>query len=119
MWEAQQRNKPVHRGVNDWHLPYITEEEHKTVSLGKRLPMSVARCARVSYKAFDGSATKIEDDIKLYEKLVGAHPMHASPAEHQARPDHADEGCWDTENLHGNFVGWCQHRKMLKGENVS
>jgi hypothetical protein len=44
------------------------------------LKCSVARCARVSYVTHGGKASTVEQDLELYERLVGAHPMHASPA---------------------------------------
>jgi hypothetical protein len=48
------------------------------------VPHLGARCARVSYKTFDGKPTTIEADLGLFEKLVGGAPIHASPTEHQA-----------------------------------
>jgi hypothetical protein len=67
--------------------------------------------------------------LKLFERLVGAQPLHASPAEHQATPDVYDQGkfgapwpdsyCWEKYELHGNFRGWIQYRKTLHGEFVA
>jgi len=82
--------------------------------------ISVARCARVSYLTHDGRQTTVEEDLALYERLVGSTPIHASPAEHQATPD--DYGSWmDSPNpgfrnrhLHGNLRGWIQHRKLIE-----
>lgn len=102
-------------------LPYCPEVHGKKCTKDDdAIKVSVARCARVSYKAFDGTPTKIEDDLKLYEKLVGSQPMHASPAEHQAMPDDRFpyHGEWINPQEHGNFVGWRQYRKMLPGECV-
>jgi hypothetical protein len=112
MWTAQQASKPRRLKHNEWHLPYIMDEH-----MPDAIKISVARCARVSYKTFDGTAPKLEEDLKLYEKLVGAYPMHASPAEHQAKPASTD-GTDDT-HLWGNFKGWVQYRKTLRGENVT
>jgi hypothetical protein len=115
MWESQQASKPEHVYEGEWHLPYITPEEwDQSIAWDRLIKISVARCARVSYKTFDGTPTKLEDDLKLYDRLVGAHPMHASPAEHQARPATTD----DTDDICGNFRGWVQYRKTLMGENV-
>ena len=84
-----------------WHLPFIQPQDAANVvqritSRGvlRKVPtdaevneyllkISSARCARTSYKAFDGLVSSIEDDIKLFDKLVGSQP-HASPTEHQA-----------------------------------
>lgn len=145
-----------------WHLPYITEDDWTMVhalckegritrdeptyreKLQYILKISVARCARVSYKAFDGKVAPIEKDLQLFEDLLVSQPLHASPAEHQATPDTMrwvqsievaspqayDDGD-DNENvldtseqytnpqLHGNFRGWCQYRKMLPNEYVA
>jgi hypothetical protein len=87
--------------------------------------MSVARCARTSYLTHDGAVPEIEKDIALYDKLVVAEPLHASPAEHQATPDAKEPGHvgpygewrverWKSEHLHGNFRGWKQFRKHLE-----
>jgi hypothetical protein len=74
---------------------------------------SVAKCARVSYWSHDGKPTSVADDLALYDRLVGAHPMHASPAEHQATPDDPDD---PHPELWGNLEGWLQYRKGLPGE---
>lgn len=102
---------------------------------GLLLKMSTARCARVSYLNHDSTKPTIADDLALYERLVGAAPIHASPCEHQATPDqHAhievsrihhglkeellssDECAWESPELHGNLVGWIQHRKLIEAE---
>ena len=145
-----------------WHLPYITEDDWTMVhalckegritrdeptyreKLQYILKISVARCARVSYKAFDGKVAPIEKDLQLFEDLLVSQPLHASPAEHQATPDTMrwvqsievaspqayddgddNEDLLDTSEqytnpqLHGNFRGWCQYRKMLPNEYVA
>ena len=87
---------------------------------------SVARCARVSYLTHEGKQPSIEDDLRLYDRLVGSTPLHSSPAEHQATPDGAgyvggdDAHCWGwmNERQHGNLRGWRQYRKMLPGDSV-
>lgn len=138
---------PVH--IGEWHLPYITKEDWKVAyrkckegriirdepSYKEKLEIvrkiSVARCARVSYKAFDGTVAPIEKDLELFEQLMVNQPLHASPAEHQATPDiyvypewdvdkkcHLDDMVWNEPDLHGNFRGWCQYRKMLPNEYV-
>jgi hypothetical protein len=132
----------------EWHLPYVTAEdlyqidhefndgEHTVVEIARCV--SAARCARVSYKLFDGSAPSIKGDLDLYRKLIGNARIHASPMEHQATPDQmviasinlfedsnetlTPDETLDTQkvykyrNLHGNLTGWIQHRKLIPGE---
>ena len=53
--------------------------------------------------------------------LLEQRPVHASPAEHQATPDRqalAGYGGWEHPELHGNFDGWVQYRKLLPAEVV-
>ena len=115
----------------EWHLPYITEEDHRIVSdhlrqgriirsmptYEERLPLlrriSAARCARISYTPFDGNPS-IEREIERFNHLVSSSRIHASPTEHQATPD--------TKNfpLSGNLgPGWVQFRKTLPGEFIA
>jgi hypothetical protein len=89
------------------------------------IKLSVARCARTSYLTHEGTKPTIGKDLELYDRLVGARPLHASPAEHQATPDalilghegpygewRADR--WQNAHLHGNLNGWVQFRKQLE-----
>ena len=104
----------------EWHLPYITDREADgRWGLPTLKMMSTARCARLSYKPFDGEAD-VNAEIARYEKLVVSRPVHASPAEHQATPDQliANGHHWSEPHLHGNFDGWVQYRKMLPAEVV-
>jgi hypothetical protein len=118
-----------------WHLPYVTPRELFTGDLETCQRLSVARCARISYKPFDGDGS-IKKELERYELLVGSEPLHASPAEHQATPDtksHYERlliECnkeellnsgpnWDNPHLSGNLnPGWIQFRKTLTGEFV-
>lgn len=134
MWEAREASTPRVLEYGEWHLPYITEEERSYLNSAENLkydpePMgidtlircSVARCARVSYLTHDGKKPSQEADLALYDRLVGSHPMHASPAEHQATPDELfmmDLGM-RRPHLHGNLNGWIQYRKTLEGECVT
>ena len=118
-----------------WHLPYVD-----TAKETNRLPskpgggfddkwawslfvkLSVARCARVSYLTHEGKTPDIAADLALYERLVGSVPLHASPCEHQGYPDTltvgvGEPGMWNHPELHGNFNGFVQYRKLLPGEN--
>jgi hypothetical protein len=134
MYEAHKASVPVYKKEDEWHLPYITEEnwpafgkwvdekevvlfggykerQAKIVHLAKKI--STARCARVSFKAFDGSHSPIEKDLELFDKLMGSQPCHASPAEHQAKSDPKAK----YKNEWGNYNTWAQFRKLsFEGE---
>ena len=96
------------RGTGVWHLPYITHEERMRESYLDLAKMSAARCARVSYMKHDGGSPSKEEDLKLFDRLVGSKPIHASPTEHQATPLVSEEF------TSGNFKGWCQFRKIIE-----
>lgn len=140
-YAAREQSIPVRLYPGQWHLPYV--DPSRDVNLlpsqspyalridnGKwftdlLIKISVARCARVSYMTHEGKPPNIDDDLALYERLVGSTPLHASPAEHQATPDGMVEGIgvehggWQNWDQHGNFAGWRQYRKMLPNEYVA
>ena len=128
MWDAQQASTPRLLQPGQWHLPYITKEDWREAYHGpSQTPewnmlkrVSVARCARVSYLTHDGKTTTVEEDLQLYDRLLGSSPLHASPAEHQATPDegiqHGFNTMWMKPELHGNLRGWIQFRKTLRNE---
>jgi hypothetical protein len=131
MWDAQQASKPWLLKPGQWHLPYIEERDwdhynsapDETLytdpgAINSLLMISTARCARVSYRLHDGRETSWVEDEALYQRLVGGHPKHASPSEHQATPDIGSEARWLQPELHGPFTGWIQHRKTIPGENI-
>ncbi len=97
----------------EWHLPYITTEERVAYPLKLLRKISAARCCRVSYLRHDGTPAPIDKDLALCERLLKSVPFHASPFEHQATPD------TEHPELHGNFTGWIQYRKMLERKNDS
>lgn len=106
MQRAQNDSTPVKRiSVNDWHLPYISDEERATLPLEVLLACSTARCARVSYLTHEGKVPDVEADIKLHEKLVGSWPAHYSPLEHQAYAS-------PVKGYVKNFNGWVQYRAL-------
>lgn len=128
--KAMAENTPKLLQPGEWHLPYVTDEDYgweyqclegdtpkhfATHSNEDLIKISCARCARVSYLTHDGKQPSIESDLKLYDRLVGSVPLHASPAEHVATPDgrYSFAGEWHNSDQHGNFKGWRQHRKML------
>jgi hypothetical protein len=108
-----------------WHLPFVTDYEKEWLDLETQKKISVARCARTSYLTHDGAKPTVVKDLHLYHDLVGARPLHASPAEHQATPDHRIAGQegpygewrvehWQQPHLHGNFTGYIQNRKLIE-----
>lgn len=147
--EAYEGSTPVMLQPGEWHIPYgdnIPELEYmkegyvETATggypVGKlyaQLRTSVARCARVSYNNFDG-ASSYAKDAELYSKLLNNRPLHASPAEHQARVPHPNELQYLATGWHygsncpeeqeewtekrgkyfSNLVGWIQLRKLIE-----
>ena len=127
MWEAHKASTPrlLHgSGLNaDWHLPYVTEGEielygGRTDPRGILRKLSTARCARVSYVTHEGKAPNVEEDTALFQRLIVAAPLHASPTEHQAFPDVPVLNGWRSAHNHGNLTGFIQHRKLLANECV-
>ena len=120
----------------EWHLPWVDFTDHKEaaeLALGSRMHIndvliraSAARCARSSYATFDGKRSIVKD-LELYDKLITTKPVHASPAEHQVTPDEPikmmfhylvnepeqTKTVWQSPELHGNMIGWRQHRKQI------
>lgn len=94
--------------VDSWHLPYVLDSERYLYRPSILLKLSTARCARVSYLTHEGDRPDINKDIALYDRLVGSRPIHASPAEHQARA--MSVGATKCRN----FRGWTQHRQLLE-----
>jgi len=117
MWEAMSISLPTPLVLGEWHLPFLGQEDlDQFEDLITAAKVSVARCARVSYLSHEtGKRSTIAEDLALYDRLVGASPMHASPAEHQATPD-VFNGSWQEPLKHGNLRGWVQYRKLLPGE---
>ena len=150
MKDAMDASKPVLLNPGEWHLPYITTNDyaeaqnHVSYVISKDRPetlldllkkISAARCARTSYKAFDGKVASIDDDLSLFDKLMSGNLKHASPTEHIATPDikigsrNIDpstqtredpyglcESIWKNPKLHANFRGWIQYRKTIPNE---
>lgn len=133
IYDAMAASSPRLLGPDWWHVPYIDmdaagpqymHDNYRANFYQHAIKLSVARCARVSYLTQDGREPNIDEDLALYDRLVGAVPLHASPCEHQATPDEQqpapgfldrpDE--WCRPELHGNFKGWIQYRKTLPGE---
>lgn len=125
MRHAMKQSKPEVLQPDEWHLPYVAEDDWKfqdtsglyfTRDYTEMIKISVARCARVSYLTREGRQPSVDEDLALYDRLVAQVPLHASPAEHQATPDKYEGIMWANPYLHGNLRGWVQYRKTLPGE---
>lgn len=130
MYAAMSESVPQVLKAGMWHLPFIDQQAMDEVkarcgvaclqdsrdALELAIKRSVARCARVSYLNHDGTSATIEKDLELYDRLLGGVPIHASPAEHQARALVVPEPV--TPRLRSNLKGWVQYRKTLKNENI-
>ena len=109
---------PTKVSLGEWHLPYITDDEQEEYSIDILRKISVARCARVSYKPFDGNGN-VESELERYSKLVESRPVHASPTEHVATPDTlVYKNVWAYPEQHRNYKGWRQFRATLPGETM-
>lgn len=102
MKDLYYKHEPVLLDDNEWHLPYITQKDRCELTPSECCKISAARCARVSYRLYDGT-TDTQKDLELYEKLVNSH--HWSPLEHVAIPAVHDY-------MESNFKGWNQLRKF-------
>lgn len=104
---AIQNSTPTLLKQGHWHMPYVEPDEFGNNSFSELQKASAARCARVSYLNYDGSKPNVEKDIKLFNRLVGSQPIHASPLEHVAVPS------WK-ENA--NLRGWKQLRRVVENQ---
>lgn len=129
---ALDNSTPVELRPGEWHLPYVTIADRdyvRTFAVDEKdvwnilKNVSAARCCRVSFVKHDGNAAKVEEDLALCGKLVGARPLHASPFEHQATPDQCFDvysySRWGSPDLHGNLTGWIQNRKLIERDSWS
>lgn len=118
MREVHLISQPEALEHNQWHLPYVTDDERTTFPLESLKKISAARCARVSYSNHGtNTLSSLASDEKLVNQLLGT-PVHATPFEHQATPDarRPSNGAWNNPRLHGNLRGWKQNRKMIPNE---
>lgn len=114
----------------EWHLPFVDFKvwseglPGEATTMMRAIKTSVACCASTSYKTVDGFDMTPERAIELHDGFVNSRPLHASPFEHVAQADEFaewDNGrqwAWEYPNLHGNFTGFKQYRKMLPNECV-
>jgi len=134
MRDALAASTPVELKYGEWHLPLIDERDiAEAFKLAREMnlpeeglparvehsilvPVSVGRCARVSYLTHDGKRDH-DADIKLHDDLL--KNGHMSPFEHVARPitgGLAMPGYEPENQFRGNVRGWVQYRKTIQGE---
>lgn len=109
---AMESSAPVERSgaagwQGAWHLPYVSDSERRALPIAVLPKISASRCARVSYLKHDGTSPSAENDLTLFERLVGSKPLHASPIEHQALA--SNSVCRSR-----NFLGWHQYRELFE-----
>lgn len=121
MQMALMDSQPLILEGDEWHTPYIRDEDREQVGYGLHpttrenadkvlCAVSAARCARVSYLTQEG-VRDMQVDMDLYDRLVQAEPPHWSPLEHVARPTP-----WPSHPAQGNFTGWVQLRGLVQQE---
>ena len=109
MLEVHNASTPVTLYPGEWHLPFVSDEEHLRIGTEKAKKASVARTARVSYLNHDGTAPDLDKDAGLHDMLLTSG--HMSPFEHQATPAPTGRArC-------GNFIGFRQYRQTVPNEN--
>ena len=112
MYDAQNDSVPVKR---DFHLPYA-DKLIETMGIQNALNVSAARCARVSYKTFDGKESKIDDDLRLCNDLISGG--HMSPFDQQAFADTTqkinNKTFWSTPRDHRQYWGWIPNRVYIE-----
>ena len=120
MRDAMAASTPRRIAYGEWHIPYARDEDATVAATSldnvwsdditpqtyARLLLSAARCARVSYDA-STSVREQAEDIALAKRLASSG--HWSPFEHIATPTHR-------LGYSANFWGWCQLRRLHRGE---
>lgn len=150
MYVAMQESKPLEIKEGNWHLPYINidwngrgetvyfDSGYEVIELEEAIKYSAASCASVSYRT-DGMTLEKAD--KIFDMLIKAEVIHASPFEHLATPvskeveienseyetvGFINRTCspetWEKGITHmnkqgqlcsGNLRGWIQYRHLL------
>jgi len=143
MKEAMDISAPKFLNPGEWHLPYVCDVEKQIFTAEEAIKVSCARCAAVSFRNTDYTLAKC---LEVYDRLVGSDKKHSSALEHCATPMNPAKVAWDIDDNEyedvlncyndpetwqegishsdrdgnlwsGNFKGWIQYRKLIKGEN--
>lgn len=107
IYKAMEASEPCLLQAGEWHLPYIvTTHDHKGLvmyvdslkethyveySLEEAQRISASCCAQVSYRNTDNSLEKADT---IFDRLVTADVLHASPFEHLATPMKPTVSSW-------------------------
>ena len=113
MYKAMQESKPIELKVGEWHLPYVDKYDipitysdqggyeyetgyhtfyydsevghtcEQVLTLEQAIKLSAASCASVSYRT---EGMTLEKADKIFDMLIKAEVIHASPFEHLATP---------------------------------
>ena len=95
MYQAMQESKPIELKVGDWHLPFVNvgwngkgemsyaDDDFNFIELEQAIKLSAASCASVSYRT---EGMTLEKADKIFDMLIKAEVIHASPFEHLATP---------------------------------
>ena len=82
--QAIAESTPTCLAENEWYLPFISKRVKETHPLAHCLQISVARCARVSKKLYDGATPSVADDLAMFTVLRSIAPTEDSYMGHQA-----------------------------------
>ena len=143
IYKAMEESKPVELKYGEWHLPYVQNDgkfgyiaDQTILTLEEAIKYSSACCASVSYRT---EGMTLEKADKIFDMLVKAEVIHASPFEHLATPvgrdDYNKGGCGNADSLlhdmvggyitgvthirsdgtlcSGNLTGWISYRQQL------
>ena len=156
MYQAMQESEPTELKDGEWHLPYVEivnavkgdknepckaychPNGYDFLTLEQAIKYSAASCASVSYRT---EGMTLEKADKIFDMLIKAEVIHASPFEHLATPiskeieiensDYltvgfinkvGDSNTWQQGITHmnkqgqlcsGNLRGWLQYRHLL------
>lgn len=86
MRHALADSTPTLVGYGEWHLPYVLRHRDDAgqmrygddLHIGDARKVSASCCAQVSYRKLDDT---LEKALKVYDRLIGSKPLHASPFE--------------------------------------
>lgn len=141
MYKAMQESKPVLLRGGEWHLPYVNigwngkgeiayfDADFNLISLEQAQRISASCCAQTSYRKSDDSLEKAD---KVFDLLVKADVLHASPFGHLATPVDYQQNYTDVDNsgiiqwqegvthmrkdgtlCSGNLTGWISYRHLI------
>jgi hypothetical protein len=114
MIQARDLSTPVEVEWGGWHLPYTDTPGCGDRTYRSRLMrISAARCCRVSFTPYTGDQEDLDDDLRLYDDLTTADPMHSSPLEHPAKAV-PNLGKLPVSNF--SPTRWGQLRHMIEAE---